>query len=84
MEEQNLLRQKKLYKKNLNYARKTFNKKMNSKLRSLKDKDPEKFCSVINDKKTEPIKEIQIETLYKYFLESEFYWNDYRGLRSNS
>ena len=40
---------------------------MNSKLRSLKDKDPKKFWSIINDKKTESIKEIQIETLCKYF-----------------
>ena len=58
---------KKLYEKTVNYARKTFNKKMNSKLRSLKDKDPKKFWSIINDKKTEPIKEMQIETLYEYF-----------------
>ena len=40
---------------------------MNSKLRTLKDKDPKKFWSIINDKRTEPIKEIQIETLYEYF-----------------
>ena len=40
---------------------------MNSKLRTLKDKDPKKFWSIINDKRKEPIKEIQIETLYEYF-----------------
>ena len=39
---------------------------MNSKLRTLKDKDAKKFWSIINDKRTEPIKEIQIETLYEY------------------
>ena len=58
---------KKQYKKTVNCARKTFNKKMNSKLRTLKDKDPKKFWSIINDKRTEPIKEIQIETLCEYF-----------------
>ena len=41
-------------------------KKMNSKLRLLKDKDHKKFWSIINDKKKQPIKEKQIETLYEY------------------
>ena len=40
---------------------------MNSKLRLLKDKDHKKFWSIINDKKTQPLKEKQIETLYEYF-----------------
>ena len=39
-------------------------KNMNAK--NIKDKDPEKFWSIINNKKTEPIKETQIETLYEY------------------
>ena len=40
---------------------------MNSKLRTLKDKDPKKFWSIINDKRTEPIKEIQLKLYTNIF-----------------
>ena len=63
-----MVQAKKQYKRTINKLRtKFFNRKVNNKLRNMKDKVPKKFWFIIQNKKKDSLKDISMNSLFEHF-----------------